>query len=83
MWRPDRENWERARDVMAKQCANDPLFYSTPVEQVYSGIFEAGADAMLGELKKQGSIMTPEQLKLIAPDRKFPYGWLVFIPEEK
>jgi hypothetical protein len=46
-------------------------------------IFEAGADAMLEALKKQGAWMTPEQMKLLAPDRKYPYGYIVFIPEEK
>jgi len=45
-------------------------------------IFEAGADALLKALKKKGAWMTPEQMKLLAPDRKYPYGYLVFIPEE-
>lgn len=45
-------------------------------------IFEAGADAMLEVLKNTGSLMSPEQMKLIVPDRKYSYGWLVFIPEE-
>ena len=44
--------------------------------------YEAGADAMLEALKRDSPLMTPEQMKLIAPDRKFPYGHLVFIPEE-
>jgi hypothetical protein len=45
-------------------------------------IFEAGADAMLKALKEKGAWMTPEQMKILAPDRKYPYGWLVFIPED-
>lgn len=45
-------------------------------------VFEAGADAMLEALKEKGAWMTPEQMKLLAPDRKYPYGWLVFIPED-
>ena len=46
-------------------------------------IYEAGADAMLEALKKKGAWMTPEQMKLLAPDRKYPFGWIVFIPEDK
>jgi len=46
-------------------------------------IFEAGADAMLKTLKEKGAWMTPEQMKLLAPDRKYDYGWIVFIPEDK
>jgi hypothetical protein len=46
-------------------------------------IFEAGADAMLEALKGKGAWMTPEQMKLLAPDRKYPYGHIVFIPEDK
>jgi hypothetical protein len=45
--------------------------------------FEAGADAILEALKKKSAWMTPEQMRLIAPDRKYPYGYLVFIPEDK
>lgn len=46
------------------------------------GSFEAGADAMLEALKKKGAWMTPEHMKIPAPDRKYPYGWICFIPEE-
>ena len=46
-------------------------------------IFEAGADAMLKGLKEKGAWMTPEQMRLLAPDRKYAFGWLVFIPEDK
>ncbi|MCJ7576486.1 MAG: hypothetical protein MUO80_07450 [Dehalococcoidia bacterium] len=45
--------------------------------------FESGADAMLEALKKKGAWMTPEQMRLLAPERKYPYGWIVFIPEDK
>lgn len=45
--------------------------------------FEAGADAILEVLQEKSSLMAPEQIKLIAPDRKYPYGWLVFIPEDE
>jgi hypothetical protein len=45
--------------------------------------FEAGADAILKALKEKGAWMTPEQMKLLAPDCKYPFGYIVFIPEEK
>jgi hypothetical protein len=45
--------------------------------------FESGADTILRLLKEKGAWMTPEQMKLLAPDRKYPYGWIVFIPEDK
>lgn len=43
---------------------------------------ESGADAIVEALKSKSPLMTPEQMKLIAPDRKFPFGYLVFIPED-
>lgn len=46
-------------------------------------IFEAGADAMLEALKEKGAWMTPEQMELLAPERNYPYGWIVFIPVDK
>lgn len=46
-------------------------------------IFEAGASTMLKVLKEKGAWMTPEQMKILAPDRKYPYGYMVFIPEDK
>lgn len=49
---------------------------------LYHDIFEAGADAMLKLLKEKGAWMTPEQMKLLAPERQYGYGWIVFIPEE-
>jgi len=45
-------------------------------------LFEAGADAMVEALKQKGAWMTPEQMRILAPDRKYPYGWIVFIPED-
>lgn len=45
--------------------------------------FEAGADAMRKALKKKGAWMTPEQMKLLAPGRKYPYGYIVFIPDDE
>lgn len=43
-------------------------------------LIEAGADEILELLKADSPIFTPEMMKVIAPDRKYPYGWLVFIP---
>ena len=51
--------------------------------QQESDAFEAGANAMLKILKEKGAWMTPEQMRLLAPDRKYPYGHIVFIPEAK
>jgi hypothetical protein len=45
--------------------------------------FELGADAILEALKKKGAWMTPEQMKLLAPDRQYPFGYMVFIPDDK
>lgn len=53
------------------------------VSQLDVDLIEAGADAMLKALKNKGVVMSPEQMKLIVPDRKYPFGWLVFIPDEK
>jgi hypothetical protein len=50
--------------------------------QVFAA-FEDGADAMLEILKGKGAWMTPEQMRVLAPERKYPYGHLVFIPEEE
>lgn len=69
-WRPD--DWEEIR--------GDAIGHA-PTESTLA--FEAGADAMLEALKKRGCLMTPEQMRVLAPDRKYPYGWLVFIEEEE
>jgi len=66
-WRP--EGWENPHSNLG------PGF-----DLAYTA-FEAGAEAMLEALKKKGALMTPEQMKLIAPDRQYPYGYLVFIPD--
>jgi hypothetical protein len=68
-WRP--EEWK------------NPYKNVTFVGQSLANIFEEGADAVLETLKKKGAWMTPEQMKLLAPDRKYPYGYIVFIPDEK
>ena len=44
---------------------------------------EAGADLIIEALKEKGALMTPEQMELIAPDRQYPFGHLVFIPVEE
>ena len=68
-WRP--EGWENPHTQLG------------PGFDLAHTAFEAGADAMLKALKEKGVWMTPEQMKLLAPDRKYPYGHIVFIPEEK
>ena len=60
-----------------------PEGWKNPYDKYCPNIYEEGADTMLKELKAKGSLMTPEQMKLIVPDRQFPNGWLVFIPEEE
>jgi len=70
-WRP--EGWENPYG----ECGAD-------LENMGRQIaYEAGADAILSGLKAKSPLMTPEQMKLIAPYRNYSYGWLVFIPEEK
>jgi hypothetical protein len=80
-WRP--EGWDESAEATARKCADDERFRNADFVNALKGMFEAGADAMLYVLKKKGAWMTPEQMKLLAPDRKYPYGYLVFIPEEK
>jgi hypothetical protein len=59
-----------------------PEGWKNPHTDLARDTFEAGADAILDALKNKGAWMTPEQMKLLAPDRQYPYGHLVFIPEE-
>lgn len=77
-WRPDGWNVNRITERLYLPCDENGRTRTEMVE----GLVEAGADAMLEALKEKGVLMTPEQMKLIAPDRKYPYGWLVFIPDE-
>ena len=53
------------------------------VPPILQSAFEEGAEAMLKSLKEKVSFMTPEQMEILAPDRKYPYGYLVFIPVEE
>jgi hypothetical protein len=74
-WRP--EGWsDYLREQAEKWNRNPPAW-------TFDKFIEFGADAMLEALKDKGAWMTPEQMKLLAPDRKYPYGWLVFIPDEE
>lgn len=75
MWRP--EGWDKYK--LVKHC---PYANGEDCKRLLEH-FEAGADAMLEALKKKGAMMTPKQMKLIVPDRKYPYGYLVFIPDEE
>jgi len=72
-WRP--ENWENPHK-------GDRPDAGIP-DQVHHAVYESGADAMLKALKEKGAYMTPEQMRLLAPDRQYPYGWIVFIPEDE
>ena len=74
-WRPS-EGWKgfmhRAKCTLSSGC------YDCYAADAY----EAGADAMLEALKEKGTLMNPEQMMLLVPDRQFSYGWLVFIEEQ-
>jgi hypothetical protein len=73
-WRP--EGWKEISFQKGMEASRwNPLHLGQ--------VFELGADAMLEALKSKGAWMSPEQMKLLAPDRKYPYGWLVFIPEKE
>jgi hypothetical protein len=70
-WRPD--NWTQIRQtILNKFGRND---FNEPV-------IELAAQALLDEITKNRQLITPEQMKLMVPDRGFPYGWLVFIPAD-
>ena len=77
-WRP--EGWDSLQAI--KQIPTSQL-QSDSAHEMLQSVFEAGADAMVQALKEKGAWMTPEQMKLLAPDRKYPYGHLVFIPESE
>ena len=70
-WRPD--NWDKG---------GNPIIDGVKYHNYNESDFEAGADAMLEGLKEKSSLMSSAQMKLLAPDRQYPYGWLVFIPDE-
>lgn len=78
-WRP--EGWKNPNEKNVLEAAYLSAEMNTAL--IAKQQFEAGADAMLGALKEKGAWMTPEQMKLLAPDRKYPYGYLVFIPDQK
>ena len=85
-WRP--EGWKNPCEGAWKNCEQQypggiPLAYQILQDVGFEQGFGAGADAMLDALEKKSAFMTPEQMKLLAPDRKYPYGYLVFIPEQK
>lgn len=79
-WRPD--NWEASRKGIVSKVADGKLSSSSAIDLTLK-IFEAGAETMLTVLKTKAAFMTPEQMKLLAPDRKYSYGWLAFIPYTK
>lgn len=69
-WRP--KYWRNPHTAAATGTPQYPSFQC----------FEEGANAMLDALKAEASYMTPQQMRLLAPDRQYPYGHLVFIPDE-
>ena len=83
-WRP-KEGWKnpykRGRYI-AVQHPDKHIGETFENEEKEFQIYEAGADAMLEALKAKGTLMTPEQMKLITPNREYPYGYLVFIPDD-
>ena len=72
-WRP--EDWKNPYDTTGA------TFIPIAIGSLPNA-FEAGTDSLLEALKKKGAWMTPQQMKVLAPDRKYPYGWLCFIPLE-
>ncbi len=74
MYRP--EGWD------AHQLLIDAIRTIPAREWTRERILESGADAMLEGLKKDSPIMSAEQMALFVPERKYPNGWLVFIPED-
>jgi len=90
MWRP--EGWGEKYPDPCIDCDHDNRYLPGDVRHD-SYCYRCGgddeykhdeeiADAMLEALKEGHQLMTPEQMKLLAPNRQWPYGWLVFIPEE-
>jgi len=77
MWRP--KEWGNPNEEYHNVC-DVPTVQDAEYEA-----YEAGADAMLEALKKDKHIMTPAQMELLLPDRKYPprNGYLVFIPDEE
>lgn len=76
-WRP--EGWENPYTEKARHW---PRLGMSKVKIAHDA-YECGADKLLKALIEKGALMTPEQMKLLAPLRKFPYGHIVFVPEDK
>ena len=74
-WRP--EGWKNPNDKWPVQETYD----EQQLRFAKGDAHEAGADALLKALKAKGTLMTPEQMRLLAPDRKYSFGWLIFIEE--
>jgi hypothetical protein len=77
-WRP--EGWDSQKII--REAPSDSFDADSAVGMLVK-VFEAGAESMLEALKKKGAWMTPEQMKLLAPDRQYPFGYIVFIPDDK
>jgi len=78
-WRPENwwspYGWKDWHDWEAQGATK-------PITVHKAEAYEEGANAMLEALKSKASYMTPQQMRLLAPDRQYPYGHLIFIPDE-
>lgn len=50
-WRPDKETWDKSAEQLCKEAAKNPLLQNIDLELLMRGFFEAGANALLEELK--------------------------------
>ena len=80
-WRPDKDWDKKLGDALANTKYGDARFIGTPIITHYErGLGEAGADAMLDALKKDGKSVI--NYSGDADPNIHRNGWLVFIPEE-
>jgi len=74
MWRPD--DWLKIKNSL---MSHGTRFAIAVESHNYEEAFEAGADAMLEALKKEGSFFHGRDWAQVEIDRA---GWLVLIPDE-
>jgi len=51
------------------------------LDQLGQESYLRAAGAVIEVIKEKGTLMPPERMELIAPDRIYPMGYLVFIEE--
>jgi len=76
MWRPD--NWDTYDEWYKRGCNS--------ADKTLAEIFEAGADAMIGALRRERGIpITKQTLMCTSPVflKDCDSGYLVFIPDEE